>query len=272
MQPVMSDSVPPPSTRLVANGPRVIQFGAWVGRAAAAALVCTLPAMIRVSGGLAGSAPPVRAWAALGAAALFPMAIAVVVVRGARQGLQAFSEPDKELRAFGLGLWLAVQFVTLALFGGFLRATTHHHALAGVTFACGALVFAVGWALVCARIVAILRGFSEQGRRLSMRSAGGAVLAVIGYLALRLISAASKDPASAAAAATVVDVLAFAVVAFFASREFRIGQRSLALAGPPAAVFLAAFGITTLRDPPVRQAIADHAPAFVSMADEVSGR
>lgn len=272
MRPVTSESVPPPSSRFAINGSNVVQFGALVGRAAAAALVCTLPAMIRVSSALGGHAPPVRAWAALGATALFPMGIAVVVLRGAREGLQAFREPGTQLRAFGLALWLAIQLVTLALFGGFLRATTHHHALAGVTFACGALAVSVGWALVCARIVVILRSFSEQGRRLSMRSAGGAVLALIGYLGLRLLSASSKDPSSAAAAATVIDVLAFAGVALLASREWRVAHRSLALVGPPVAVFLAALGITTLRDPPVRQAISDRAPAFVSMADRVSGR
>jgi hypothetical protein len=251
-----------------------MQFGALVGLAAVAALLASFPAMIRVSAALAGGAPAaqVRAWAALGAAAIGPMALTIVVLRGARQGLRSFGEPQAPLRIFGLGLWLAMLFITLALFGGALRATTHHRALAGVTFGCGALVLALGWGLVCVRLVEMLRGMTERARQMAMLLLGGAALAAIAVLVLRFLRAVSGDASSSEAAATVVDVLAFVLTALLASQDWSPVRRPLALVGPPLAVFLAALGIRTLLDPPVRQAIAERAPAYVSGADLVSGQ
>jgi hypothetical protein len=265
-------SAPPPPSSHVAENSRVLRFGALVGLAAATALVCTLPAMVRVSAALAGSAPAVRAWSALGAAALGPMGIALFVLRRARQELRALSEPGTQMRLFGLGLWLALLFITLAIFGDVLRATTHHHALAGVTFGCGALGLAVGWGLVCARLVAMLRGVSAEARRLAIVLLGGGAIATIAYLGLRFLSVASRDASSSAAVATVVDVLAFSITALLASLDWRLALKPLAIVGPPVAVFLGALGITTLRDPPVREAIGEHAPAFVSVADLISLR
>ena len=90
----------------------------------------------------AGASAP-RAWVALAAAALVPMVAAVVVLRGAREGLRAFAGPGAGLRAFGVGLWIASLIVAFTFFGGVLRAHTHHHGLAGVTFAFGALGLAI---------------------------------------------------------------------------------------------------------------------------------
>jgi hypothetical protein len=260
-------SAPPPPSSHVAENSRVLRFGALVGLAAATALVCTLPAMVRVSAALAGSAPAVRAWSALG-----PMGIALFVLRRARQELRALSEPGTQMRLFGLGLWLALLFITLAIFGDVLRATTHHHALAGVTFGCGALGLAVGWGLVCARLVALLRGVTAEARRLAIVLLGGGAIATIAYLGVRFLSVASRDASSSAAVATVVDVLAFSLTALLASLDWRLALKPLAIVGPPVAVFLGALGITTLRDPPVREAIGEHAPAFVSVADLISLR
>jgi hypothetical protein len=268
---VISASVPPPSNHIAENS-AALRFGALVGLAAATALVCTLPAMVRVSAALAGSAPAVRAWGALGAAALGPMGLALVVLRRARRELHALGEPVTRLRLFGIGLWLALLFITLALLGGVLRATTHHHALAGVTYGCGALALAAGWGLVCARLVAMLRGVTPEARRLAIVLLGAGVLATIGYLGLRFLIAVSSDSSSSAAVATVVDVLAFSLTALLASLEWRLALKPLAIVGPPVAVFLGALGITTLRDPPVREAIGEHAPAFVPVTDLISFR
>lgn len=262
----MSAPAPPPSSRVQENDSRVVRFGALVGLATVAALACTLPAMTRVSPALAGDAPLVRAWAALGSATLGPMALSLVALRGARRGLRVFSQSGTYVRAFGLGLWLAALFVTLVLFGGLLRATTHHHALAGVTYACGALAFAVGWGLVCARLVAMLRSVTGETRGLVMVLLGLVALAAMGILSFRFMHAL-VDGESSSAAATVIDVLAFAFAAVLASLDWRMAWRPLAIVGPPVAVFLGALGITLLRDPPVRQAIGEHAPAFTPAAD-----
>ncbi len=274
LQGVISESVPPPSARVEENGSLLLQFGAWVGLAAAGALLCSVPAMFRVSAALAGGAPVVRAWAALGAAALAPMGLSIVVLRGAGRGVRALVGPpaQAQLRWFGMGLWFALLFVTLALFGGVLRAATHHRALAGVTYGCGSLAFAVIWGLVCARIVAILRGLSLGAQRFVVFSLAGAAFALVAYVLQRFVSAVSAAPSSAGAAATVVDVFAFLLTALLVSRDWRGAVRPLALLGPPFAVFVAALGITTLLDPPVRQAVAEHATTFVPIANLISGQ
>jgi hypothetical protein len=268
----MSASVQPPSSRVEENGSLVLRFGALIGLAGAAAVVCTLPGMMRVSAVLGGSAPVVRSWAALIAAALGPMAATIVALRGAAQGLRAFGESAERLRMFGLGLWLASLFATLALVGSVLRATTHHHALAGVTYACCALVLAVAWGLVCARLVAILRAASQRLRRAAVAVLGSAMGIAMAYLGVRFVSIVSRDPSSTGAGATVVDIIAFAMTAAVASRSWPAAQRPFAIVGPPIAVFLAALGFTTLRDPPVRQALGEQAPVFAPAADWISGR
>jgi hypothetical protein len=268
----MPASVPPSSTRADENGSLVFQLGALLGLAAAGALVSTLPAMLRVSAALSGVAPVVRAWAALVAAVLAPMALAILALRGARQGLRFTAWTGDRLRAFGLALWLALLSVSLALFGSVLRSTTHHHALAGVTYACGALALAVGWGLLCGRIVLMLRSVTPRARRWAVGLLGSVAFLAMSYVSLRFLIVVSKDPSSSAAGAAVVDVLAFMLTAFLGSLDWRAAWRPLAVVGPPAALFLGALGLTTLRDPPVHHAIVEHAPALLPAADLFSGQ
>ena len=269
---MLSASVPPPSTRFEGGGSLVVQVGALIGVAAVAALLAALPATMRASAALPGDAPAIRVWSALGVSALAPMAVAIVTVRRARVGLGSFAGPPSRLRVFGILLWLALLFVGLTLFGSVLSGTTHHHALAGVTYAFGAVALAVGLGLACARLVGVVRGLSDRSRNVAIALLGGGAFLALSYLLARFLSAATKDPASSDAASTVVDVLAFVFTALFASRDWRVANRPLAILGPPVAVFLASLGLTTLRDPPVYQAIVDRAPAFVPAADFVRWR
>jgi hypothetical protein len=260
---------------------RVLRLGTAVGLAAAASLACVLPATMRVAA--ASPEGATRVWIGLGAAALGPMVAAVLVLRGAREGLRAFglrapAGPESEWapsneaadrRAYGIVLWLASLLVLLSVYGSVLRATTHHHALAGVTYAIGALALAVGSAIGCARIVAILAGASDGVRR-----AGGAVLAVVtaaalAWVAVRFLRAASVDAASATAAATVVDVLAFSLAAGFAARPSFAGRRALALVGPPVALTILVLGVVSLLSASLRGAIDERAPAFSAVVDLV---
>ncbi len=207
----------------------------------------------------------------LAAAALAPMVGAVVVLRGASEGLRAFGGQGAELRAYGAALWAIALLVMLAFFGGLLRSTTHHHALAGVTFAFGALALAIVSALVCARVVAILRDAPASLRRALEIGLGVLAVSALGWMGLRFLRAASHDPASAPAAGLVVDTLAFALAALFAARRSFASRRGLALIGPPFAVALVALGVSALRDSPLRAAIDDRAPAFAPVADQVPG-
>ncbi len=241
-----------------------------MGAGAGAAIVCVLPAALRVaSHGEPGVAP---ALVSLAACALAPMIAAVAVLRGAREGMRAFAGPGAGLRAFGVGLWLATLLVGLSIFGSVLRASTHHHALAGVTYAFGALAFAVADALVCARVMAIARAMPDRGRRVLLLALALAVGILLFAVGVRFVRAASKDDASFAAAGTVVDVLAFVLAAIFAGRLRQAWRRPLALVGPPVAVIVAVVGIVELRGAVVHDAVVERAPAFAPAADVLGGR
>lgn len=248
----------------------MLRVGATVGAGAAAAIVCVVPAALRVAS--QGEPGVAQALVALAACALVPMLASVVVLRGAQEGLRAFAGAGAGLRAFGVGLWLATLLVGLSIFGSVLRATTHHHALAGVTYAFGALLFAIADALVCARVLAIARAMPDRGRRallLALTAAVGILLFAVG---VRFVRAASHDAASFAAAGTVVDVLAFLLAAIFAARARQAWRRPLALVGPPVAVIVAVLGIVELRSAAVHDAVVDRAPAFSPAADVLGGR
>jgi hypothetical protein len=249
----------------------VLRFGTAVGLAAAAAMAGALPAALRIGAGLGQDATG-RVWTCLAAASLVPMVCAVVVLRGAREGLRAFGGPEAELRAYGVALWASSLFVALALLGSVLRATTHQHALAGVTFAFGATGLAVGLALGCVRVVSILRGASVALRGGLALALAMVVFAALGWIGMRFLYAASHEPASAPAAGMVVDILAFSLAALFAARRSLASRRAVAVVGPPVAVAIAALGFSALGDSTLRAAIDDRAPAFAVVVDPLPGR
>ncbi|MCL2449597.1 MAG: hypothetical protein FWD17_11675 [Polyangiaceae bacterium] len=255
----------------------ILRLGTAVGLGAGAALACVLPATLRVAAVSPEGGP--RVWITLGAAALLPMIGAVVVLRGARDGLRAFglhaeAEGDwtprseaAERRAIGIALWLATLLILLSVFGGLLRATTHHHALAGVTYAIGALFLAIASALGCARIVAILDAASEGTRRVASGTLAVVTAAALAWVAVRFLRAATVDEASASAASVVVDILAFSLAAGFAARPSFAGRRALALVGPPVAITVLVLGLITIYGGTLRTAIDDRAPAYSAIVD-----
>ncbi|HTB72516.1 MAG TPA: hypothetical protein VK762_04700 [Polyangiaceae bacterium] len=260
-----------PSSPTEETGSLVLRFGTAVGLAAAAAMAGALPAALRIGAGLGQDATG-RVWTCLAAASLVPMVCAVVVLRGAREGLRAFGGPEAELRAYGVALWASSLFVALALLGSVLRATTHQHALAGVTFAFGATGLAVGLALGCVRVVSILRGASVALRGGLALALAMVVFAALGWIGMRFLYAASHEPASAPAAGMVVDILAFSLAALFAARRSLASRRAVAVVGPPVAVAIAALGFSALGDSTLRAAIDDRAPAFAVVVDPLPGR
>ena len=266
----MPGSAPPPTKAAADAGSVVVRFGTAVGLGAVAALAGAVPATLRVTSVAADGPAAWRVWLALAAAALVPMVAAVVVLRGAREGLRAFAGPGAGLRVVGAGLWVASLLVGFTLLGRVLRANTHHHALAGVTFAFAALFFAIGSGVVCARIVSLARGAPDFARRGLVLILGTAAVLALAYVGLRFVRAASHDAASYGAAGTVVDVLAFGLAAFFASRPSLIARRIIAVLGPPIAVAVLALGVTTLRAAPMRDAIGESAPVFAPVVEFLS--
>jgi hypothetical protein len=265
----MHASAPPPPNSVEDAGSLVLRFGTAMGLTATAALACAVPASIRIARVLEGPDGAVaHVLVGLAAAALGPMLVMVVALRAAREGLRAFVGPGAGLRAYGVGLWLASLVVALALFGSALRRTTHQHALAGVTFACGAGAIALGSAIVCARVVGILRNAAPGTRRGLSTAIAAIAIAAIAWVGLAFLRAVSSDPASMAASGTVVDILAFVLAALLASRLSFASfasfapRRALALVGPPVAVAVTALGLSALRDAPLRLAVEDRAPAF----------
>jgi hypothetical protein len=260
---------PPSPPHSPPSGSLVLRFGTAVGLAAAAALACALPAAMRVTSTVGQQDGTGRAWAGLAAAALLPMVITVVALQGAREGLRAFAGPGAELRAYGMALWAGALLILLTALGSILRATTHQHALAGVTFAFGALALAVGLALVCVRLVALMRAASEMVRIGSALALGMLAFAAFGGVGARFLHAVSHDPASAPAGGMIVDILAFGLAALIAARGSLAARRAVALVGPPVAVAVAALGFTALHDPPLRAAIDERAPVFAPVVDAV---
>jgi hypothetical protein len=261
---------PRPSSQGEETGSLVLRFGTAVGLAAAAAMAGAFPAALRVGAAL-GQDGTGRVWTGLAAASLVPMVGAVVVLRGAREGLRVFGGPGAELRAYGVALWASSLLVVLTLIGGVLRATTHQHALAGVTFAFAAAFAAVGLALACVRIVAILRGATPGLRGGLALVLAMAVFAALGGIGMRFLHAALHEPTSAPAAGMVVDVLAFSLAAVSAAGRTLASRRAVAVVGPPVAVAIVALGFSALRDPSLRTVIDDRAPAFAAVVDTLPG-
>src|SRR5262249_44111075 len=143
--------------------------------------------------------------------------------------------------ATALAGWIALVLAELSAWGALLRATTHHHALAGVTFAIVGVVLASGAAVVLARFLAIARAATAPGRRALAAAALAVILASLVFLA-RLARTAGSPGA-------LVDGLAIATAAGFASSPALASRRVLALLGPPVLVLVLALGISMLRRP-----------------------
>jgi hypothetical protein len=206
---------------------------------------------------------------ALGAASLGPMLCAIVVARRARDGLRSLAGPEAAARAFVAGATFALLVLVFSLVGAFLRATTHHRALGGVTFALVGLGLAAAVAMVAHRVAALLERASAPVRALCQGTTALALAVGLGELGLRFADAAARDPVSSADAGIVVDLLAFALFALLASRPAFGRTRGLVYVGPPLALLVAVAGTTELRHPAIRAAIEERAPAFAPVADLV---
>jgi len=236
----------------------LIAFGTACGGGLLAAAFASAPAAERVTSAFDGGA---GAWAALVATELPAMWIAIYVLRRAREGLRAFGGPGAKERALAATIAAALLFAFLALLGAVLRATTHHHALAGATFAATALASAAVLVPVAARAASIARGWIE--RRARLRLALAAAVAGIAAAAGTWRVARALLALSPETSAVVVDLVAFAVAALLASRPEVSSRRVLAWFGPPASAVVFAFGVESLtRSPALESAIIEHAAVF----------
>jgi hypothetical protein len=202
-----------------------------------------------------GAAPEARlglagTWLALAAASLVPCVLAVLLFRAARRGLVSFGGEGAAMRALVFLAWLFASADTLLVFGAVLRKTTHHHALAGATFALLGFVVLVVVGALARRVLAVAR---SAHRILGLAAFGLGVLPVL--VALKV-----GPPASG----VLVDALAYIIAVGFLSRASFASDRLLGVAGPPLAVVVLLIGLSSLRKAPLDTAIGARAP-FLSV-------
>jgi hypothetical protein len=247
----------------------VTRFGTAFGVAALGASLAAIPAAIRIGAADAPACGTMNAWMVLAGVGVGPMLAAIVVLRGARVGLKAFGGPGADTRLAAFVLWAFLLLGSLIALGALLRATTHHHALAGVTFAIGAVVVALALALVALRLGAMVSPLTPGTRRVLYAAGAAVLLGLCTFVANRFRAGGSLG--TGLLGVSIVDFLAFGIVATFGSRPELVERRLLALLGPPAVATLLVVGISAFRAcPPMLEATKGHAPLYSRVLVELS--
>jgi hypothetical protein len=250
--PSVRPSAPPPEDR----ASWVTRFGSLSAAGAFAAALSTIPAALRI-GSTVANVDTIGAWLGLVGLAVIPCTFGACIFRGAYTGLRAFAGEGASARAAGIALWIALLIVSLTAYGSLLRATTHHHGLAGTTFAIGAVVLALAGGAVAGRIGAFVQKTTEDAQRIF---AGASFIVLLGSIAV-VASRLGHGEAS-----PVVDALALLLAMVFVGQPIFSGRKALAIVGPPIAATFLFLGIATVRSSPVLQdALAQGAPVFGSL-------
>lgn len=232
----------------------VMRLGTVVGGGVLAAMVSSLPAVLRIGDG--GALRAIEQWLAL-AALLTPVAIVVVaVLRRGRVGLSILVGARGPLFAAAALWWAVLELGVLSIFGSVLRAKTHHHGLAGVTFAILALVSGLVIALLASRGVRMLLRMPPGGHRVALIVAASSAFIVVSLIGIRTSRATGLHTAAA-----VVDSLALVVAAAIASTRAMSRWRPLAVGGVPVAVGILLLGIVCITaEPELKAILSEGAP------------
>lgn len=227
---------------------RLQWLGGLIGAATLAALGAALPGTLRAAAegeGLFAS------WALLAGAWMVPTLVLVPVFRAARAGVRGLAVDGGRERIAAAAVWFGGVIALLATLGAFLRRTTHHHALAGVTFAIGSVVLAVLLALFAARAAS----WAQRARAAGRGGTGLAVLlalaSVEGLVIARLVPASLASDARAVAVDGAVATLSLTL----ATARWIETRRPIALLAPPLGV--ACLMVALRSNPP---AWVGHAP------------
>lgn len=246
----MSVSLPPPSE------PQMTRVGVAVALVVPAAAVAVLPAALRLANAATVSLP--QAWAALAGLVALPLVAIGFLGRRAARGWRAIGPDDAGLRLAAAGGWLAWTGLLAVRVGAMLRAKTHHHALAAVTFAIAIAVLAAVLALVSRRILALLRDLDARRETLARALAVAWVAAPLFGIVLALRAAAPD--LSPGARATIIDGAALFLGGVIASRTVEAAPRPIVFGGPFVVAALGALAVMTLHESPVRSALEAVAP------------
>lgn len=233
----------------------VTRFGTVVGGGVVAAIVASLPAVLRMGDG-GSTFRALEQWLAL-AAMVTPLAVLMVgVFRRARVGLRILAGDDAELFAAGALWWAVIELGLLAVGGAVLRAKTHHHGLAGVTFAIFALASGLVIALLAVRGVRMLAKMPHEGHRVALYVVAGSM-----FLAIVLVGYRTARAEGLHTAAALVDALALAVASAIASTRAVARLRLLAMIGVPVAAAVLLLGFASIRaEPDLGKLLAESAP------------
>ncbi len=225
------------------RSPWLTRFGSTVCVATLASFLASVPAALRFTS--TGDLDIARAWLTTSGLLVAPMLVLVPVARLARETLRGFVGPTGAFeRATAATFFVCIWLWLASTAGAVLRAKTHQHALAGVTFA--VLVVASFWVLafVARRLARILSALRARKRTLGTIAAIAVALLAILLFAIRVSHAGSA--LDDAARAVVVDGVAITLsVAFFARKAFD-DRRTLSRVGPPAAVLALVVSMHTL--------------------------
>jgi hypothetical protein len=202
-----------------------------------ASLAGSIPAGWRSAPAASGLAV-VGVWLALAASALLPMTALVLVLGSARRALGTFDGTTVRGRRAAALVWALASVDALVVWGAFLRSHTHHHALAGTTFALVALGIVGALALLTRRFAQIADAWRPAVQRAAY---SGAILA-LGVCLLAL--AARAFVAASAASDAAVDILTCGAMAVVASRAATTPATSRI--GLPLAALLLALGAVAL--------------------------
>jgi hypothetical protein len=198
----------------------------------------------------------IEQWLAL-AALLTPLAIIVVAVfRRGRVGLRILAGDRAPLFAAAALWWAVLELGVLSIFGSVLRAKTHHHGLAGVTFAILALVSGLVVAMLAVRGVRMLIRMPPGGHRVALKVAASAAFIVVILIGIRTSRATGLHTAAA-----LVDTLALVVSGAIASSRAMAKWRPLAVGGVPIAAAILLLGFACVRaEPDLKELLAEGAP------------
>jgi hypothetical protein len=259
-----SRSVPPQKEAPLADeteqrGSRVMRFGAAVSAVLLSSAIATMPAVVRVAPEVSASCGARSVFVALLALAFVPLALSTVVVRHALAALRLFDARAVRSAVPTVLVWVTGWFASLMLVGTFLRANTHHHGLAGVTFAVFGLALAAALAVLSIRLCAWVRAAPGV-----VRGIAAAVLALV--LSMGLVAASRALSRTDASSAFAVDLVAFAIATGFGAGAFPRRTRPpfvFALLGPPlGAVILVVGGATVQTSGPLRASVRTLAPVL----------
>jgi len=250
----------PPRTPLLA------QAGSLFGAATLAALLGSVPAAVRVARDGGGV---LRAWIGLAACALPALTVVVGFARSAREGARSILADDEApLVTWAIAIWAMTSFLGLAAYGALLRAKTHHHGLAGVTFALGGLAIGGALALVARRLMHMARDADPFGRAALVISVVASLLCALLTVVVRVASVGD----GALPSSTLIDAIAFVIAAGALSRQSFVRVASLAVGGIPLALGVLALGWALLsQEPALVEAIRVHAPLLARIAALMAG-